>query len=156
MELLRLDLAVAETKSQAVKDSTKKNLLCQLAAYEKFCNRYFLQYFPCNNTQLCRFGQHLSASFSSPDSVGNYISGIRTCLALLGQEIPDVNDRQMKMFIPGLKRVMPHAVKQAEPVTPQLLVKISKVVNFKDQVEMVAWTALVGVLHVSVQEQFST
>ena len=68
--------------------------------------------------QLCRFGQHLSESFGSPDSVGNYISGIRTCLALLGQPIPDPNDRQMKMFMVGLKRAMPHAVKQAEPVTP--------------------------------------
>ena len=37
---------------------------------------------------------------------------------------------------------MPHALKQAEPVTPELLVKISKVVNFKDQVEMVVWTGL--------------
>ena len=38
---------------------------------------------------------------------------------------------------------MPHAVKQAAPVTPELLIKISKVVNYRDQVEMVAW---VGVL----------
>ena len=37
---------------------------------------------------------------------------------------------------------MPHAIKQAEPVTPELLIKLSKVVNYKDQVEMVAWTGL--------------
>ena len=28
------------------------------------------------------------------------------------------------------------------PMTPQLLVKLSKVVNYKDQVEVVAWTGL--------------
>ena len=102
-----------------------------------------MEYFPCNNRQLCRFGQHLSSTFESPEAVGNYLSGVRTCLALLGLQVPDVNDKQMKMFITGLKRVMPHAVKQAEPVTPELLLRISKVVNYKDQVEMVAW---VGVL----------
>ena len=133
---------VAATKGHSMKESTKKNLLCQLAAYEKFCNRYMLEYFPCNNQQLCRFKQHLSSSFESPESVCNYISGICTCLALLGFEVPDAADRQMKMFTAGLKRIMQHAVKQAEPVTPELLLKLSKVVNYKDQVEMVAWTGL--------------
>ena len=118
---MKLDLAVAATKGHSIKESTKKNLLCQISAYEKFCDRYLLEYFPCDNKQLCRFRQHLSSSFSSPEAVGNYLSGIRTCLALLGLEIPDTNDRQMKMFMAGLKRVMPHAVKQAEPVTPELL-----------------------------------
>ena len=93
-------------------------------------------------THNSRFGQHLSATFESPESVGNYLSGVRTCLALLGLQVPDVQDRQMKMFIAGLKRAMPHAIKQAEPVTPELLVKLSKVVNFTNQVEMVAWTGL--------------
>ena len=111
LELWILDLEVTATKSQSVKSSTKKNLLCQLSAYQKFCERYALSYFPCNNQQLCRFGQYLSRTFKSPDSVGNYLSGIRTCLALLGLEVPDANDRQMKMFTTGLKRAMPHAVK---------------------------------------------
>ena len=139
---MKLDLAVAHTKGQSVKESTKRNLLCQLNAYEKFCDRYLLEYFPCDNRQLCRFGQYLSSTFDSPEAVGNYLSGVHTCLALMGLEVPDVNDRQMKMFTMGLKRIMPHAVKQAEPVTPELLLRISKVINYKDQVEMVAWTRL--------------
>ena len=95
---MKLDLAVAHTKGQSVKESTKKNLLCQLNAYEKFCDRYLLEYFPCDNRQLCRFGQHLSSTSESPEAVGNYLSGVRTCLALMGLEEPDVNDRQMKIF----------------------------------------------------------
>ena len=125
-----------------MKESTKKNLLSQLTAYEKFYNRYLLIYFPLDNTQLCRFGQHLSATHTSPDSVNNYISGMRTCTALLGFEAPDVDDKQMKMFSTGLKRAMPHSIKQAEPVTPQLLVRLSKVINYNYQVEIVAWTGL--------------
>ena len=130
--LMQLDIGVANTKSHSIKESTKKNLLSQVAAYEKFCNRYLLNYFPCDNTQLCRFGQHLTDTHTSPDSIGNYISGIHTCMALLGRQVPDATDRQMKMFIAGLRRILPHAVKQAEPITPELLVRLSKVVNYKD------------------------
>ena len=125
-----------------MKESTKKNLLTQLNSYQKFCNRYMLQYFPCDNRQLCRFGQHLKSTFESPDAVGNYLSGIHTMLALLGLEIPDVKDRHMQMFITGLKRTMVHAVKQAAPVTPQILLCISKVVNYRDRIEVIAWTVV--------------
>ena len=135
-----MDKAVAKTKGQSIKESTRKNLICILGAYEKFCDTYMIVYFPCDNKQLCRFGQHLSKTFKSPEAVANYQSGVRTCLALLGLEVPDTNDRQMKMFAVGLKRIMPHAVKQAEPITPELLIRMSRVVKITDQVEKVAWT----------------
>ena len=141
VSLALLDVEVAATKGESIKESTKRNLLTHLNSYQKFCERYLLQYFPCDNRQLCRFQQHLSKSLQSPDSVGNYLSGIQTILALLGLEVPDVKDRQMQMFSTGLKRTMDHAVKQAAPVTPQLLVSMSKVVNYRDQIEVIAWTA---------------
>ena len=139
--LMQLDFQVAATKGESVKDSTKKNLLSQLNAYERFCNRYLLPLFPCDNRQLCRFGQHLMGDISAPSSVGNYLSGMHTIMALLGLEVPDVKDRQMQMFLTGLKRTMDHAIRQAAPMTPQLLIRISKVVNYKDKVEAIAWTA---------------
>ena len=57
-----------------------------------------------------------SVNTSAPHSSHQMQSAI-TCLgsghalALLGLEVPDVNDRQMRMFTTGLKRIMPHAVK---------------------------------------------
>ena len=136
---MKLDLQVAQTKSQSVKDSTKKNLLCHLRAYEKFCDRFLIDYFPCDNTQLCRFGEYLKNTFDSPEAVSNYISGIRTCLALMGWEVPSPQDRQMQMFLQGLRRTMIDAVKQAAPITPELLTRLSKVVKYSDTVELVAW-----------------
>ena len=73
--------------------------------------------------------------------VGNYLSGMRMMMALLGLDIPDVKDKQMQMFLIGLKRVMQHTVKQASPITPQILARMSKVVNYRDKVEVIAWTA---------------
>ena len=140
--LAQLDLEVAATKGESIKESTKKNLLTQIKAYQRFCDRYLLHYFPCDNRQLCRFGQYLSKTFQSPESVGNYLSGIRTMLAIVGMDIPDVKDRQMQMFSTGLKRTMQHAVRQAVPITPHLLIRMSKVVNLKDRIEVIAWTAV--------------
>ena len=141
IRLAVLDLEVAATKGKAIKESTKKNLITYLNSYEKFCNQFNLPYFPTDNKQLCRFGQYLARTFHSADSVGNYQSGVRTCQALLGYEIPSTQDKQMQLFTQGLKRVLLHEIKQAEPITPQLLLKISRVVDYTNHIEMVAWVA---------------
>ena len=36
---------------------------------------------------------------------------------------------------------MDHTIKQAEPITPQVLLRMSKVVNYRDRIETIAWTA---------------
>ena len=140
-----LDAQVAHTKGQSFKNSTKKNLLTQLSAYQKFCDKYQLPYFPADNKHICRFGQHLAQTFKSPDSVGNYLSAVRTFMALMGFPIPNPQEKRMQMFIQGLKRYMDHEVKQAAPITPELLLKISRVVDYTSQTDMVAWVAtLIG------------
>ena len=130
---------MAYTKGESLKDSTKKNLCSQLSAYEKFCNIFLLPYFPADNIQICRFGQYLAQTFQSPDAVGNYMSAVRTFMALLGLPIPNPQQKEMQMFVQGLKRVMDHEVKQAAPITPETLLKMSRVVDYTNQVDMVAW-----------------
>ena len=140
-----LDVEVAHTRGEALKDSTKKNLLTQLTAYKKFCDKYILQYFPADNTQICRFGQHLSKTFRSPEAMGNYMSAVRTFSALLGLPIPNPQQKEMQMFNQGLKRIMEHDVKQAAPISPEILLRMSRVVDYTKPTDMVAWVAtLIG------------
>ena len=144
VELLILDVEVANTRGESLRSSTKKNLLVQLKAYQEFCDRFLLNYFPADNKQICRFGQFLARIFSSPEAVGNYQSAVCTFSALLGLPIPNPSEKEMQMFTQGLKRVMDHEVKQAEPITPETLI-LSRVVDYTSQVDMVAWVAtLVG------------
>ena len=144
-ELLVLDAEVACTRGEALKDSTKKNLLTYLSAYQKFCDHYMLPYFPVDNNQICRFGQHLARTFQSPDAVGNYQSAIQTFSALLGLPIPNPLEKEMQMFSQGLKRIMEHEVKQAAPITPEILLRMSRVVDYTCQIDMVAWVGtLIG------------
>ena len=142
-----MDEMVAHTKSIAVKESTKKGYLTHLNAYIEFCDRFGFDYFPCDNLQLCRFGQFLVKyrGLKSAESVGNYISGIRTCMAMIGTQVPDPLEKQMQMFNQGLKALMPHETRQMKPITPEILLKIYDVVDFTNLTDMVAWVAtLIG------------
>ena len=47
---------------------------------------------------------------------------------------------------------MPNAVKQVEPMTPELLIKLSKVVNYKDPMELIAWTAVLLGFYMSLRK----
>ena len=124
--LLILDAEVAHTRGEALKGSTKKNLLVQLNSYQAFCDEFLLNYFPVDNKQICRYGQYLARTFKSPDAVGHYQSAIRT-------------------FTQGLKRVLEHEVKQAVPITPEILLKMSRVVDYTNHINMVAWVGtLIG------------
>ena len=120
----------------------KRNILTQLNTYQRFCDRYRLGYFPADNRQLCRFAQSLALSFESPESVGNYQSGICTCHAILGIEPPDIKEKQNQWFMLGLKHIMDHELKQASPITPEILVRMSTVVDYTNQTDMVAWVAI--------------
>ena len=48
----------------------------------------------------------------------------------------------MQMLIKGLKKTMTHITKQAAPITPDTLMILSKVVNCNDQIELLAWAAV--------------
>ena len=87
----------------------------------------------------------MARTFKSPDSVGNYLSAVRTFAALLGLPIPNAQEKEMKMFLQGLKRIMEHEVKQAAPITPELLLRMSRMVDYTSITDMVAWVAsLIG------------
>ena len=47
----------------------------------------------------------------------------------------------MRLFSQGLRRTLVHEIKQAEPITPQILLKLSYVIDYTDHIEMVAWVA---------------
>ena len=96
-----------------------------------------------DNRQICRFGQHLvNKGFTSAESVGNYMSGVRTCHALLGFPAPEATEKDMKMYTSGLRNILLHDVKQAAPITPEILLRLYHVVDFTDEIEMVAWVAV--------------
>ena len=78
-------------------------------------------------------------SLVSPQSVRNYVSGLKTIHALLDLSFPSLNSVQVRLTFKGLDRSVSHVVQRAVPVTPQILVKISKVMDMSVLEDAVSW-----------------
>ena len=115
-----------------------KNHRVMANAYQKFCLEYQLDPFPANKTQIRRYMAHLISTHGSAEAIANYISGARTLHEIAGFTPPDTDNILHKIQFRGVKRENIHQVKQAKPMTPELLLKISKIVDYQDQIQLVA------------------
>lgn len=133
---------VRKSKKNAFADGTRKNFATQWKAYLMFCLFFKFEVLPVNSEVLCLFAQFLSRSFKSIDSVRNYISGVK-CLARLfvGQEFSESFD--LKLILRGLRKAHLHVVKQADPITPELLCKICVLLDFRNSFDCTWWCCAV-------------
>ena len=122
--LSRLRAEVAVTRRSAYAEGSHKNLRVQWLTFIIFCMHYNLQIVPAEVETLSLFAQFLSRSFATVASIYNYLSGVRILHLYLGVSPPDLTDFSLKLVLTGLKRVKGHMVKQAAPITPELLVDI--------------------------------
>lgn len=151
ISVLSLDGLDKETTA-LVRDSyqpgTWSNLVTQISSYYEFCDRYQLQELPASSQQLTRYVVYLyKVKKLSSGSIQNYVSGVRTLHNLIGLPVPTQDAFLQKRIIAGIKNRLKNPVKQAVAVTPEMLRRISAVVDFKDNTEMVAWVAILMGFH---------
>lgn len=94
---------------------------------------------PVSTETLQLYAQFLSRTFSSVDSIKNYISGVRTMHLLLGINIDHINSFLVNLSLKGLSKLKLHMVKQAEPMTPQILKRIYHVLDTSSTEDTVYW-----------------
>ena len=82
---------------------------------------------------------YLTSTHESAKGIANYVSGIKSLHALAEYPIPDSEDYKSKILFGDIRREKIYQVKQAAPMTPDLLMKISYMVKYSDHVELVAW-----------------
>ena len=110
--------------------------------YSKFCSQFSLSKLPLSANNVIPFLQLYSESVSCHSTVANTLSSIKTVSKIKGsipsnQFLFDVN-----IFMSGLKRSLVMAVNQMAPVTPQLLLHLSKCVDFKSSFHVCMWAAM--------------
>ena len=116
-----LQSKVRHSMRAAFSEGTSKNLKVQWRGYFLFCKFYGLKLIPATVETLCLFGQYLSRSFKSVESVRNYISGVKTLHQLLVVKYPSDNMFQLTLVMRSLARSHPHLPQKALPMTPQIL-----------------------------------
>ena len=94
---------------------------------------------PSTTETLSLYTQFLSRTFRSVQSIKNYISGIKTMHMLLGYSTDSINDFMINLGLRGIARLQPHCVKQAEAITPAILLSIYSVLDMADKHDVVYW-----------------
>lgn len=114
---------------QAFAPGTYKNLELQWATFVNFCAFYDLQYAPVDEETLVLFLKFLELNLKAPRSVQNYLSGVQTVQHWLGHCTKAFKSLRVRHMLRAIFRTSQHKVKQAQPITPQLLCKIKASLN---------------------------
>ena len=85
------------------------------------CEFYGLRPVPTSTETLCLYGQFLGRSFSSVESVKNYISGVKTLHYMHDIKFPLDNKVQLDLMLRDMARKSLHMPKRALPITPEIL-----------------------------------
>ena len=118
---------------------THKNLIIQWETFLMFCLHFKLVFVPASSYTCRLYAQFLSRSFKSVNSIRNYISGVKTLHALLGFETDQFSEFSLVLFFRGLARLNPHCVKQANPITLEILIGIYNSLDFSVKSNVVYW-----------------
>jgi len=120
-------------------EGTRRNLKIQWESFLLFCTYFSFCYLPASTRTLQLYAQFLSRSFKSVASIRNYLSGIRTIHQLMGYSLDDMNQFLINFTLKGIARVKGHAIKQAEPMTTEILTLIYQSMNFKNSDDHIYW-----------------
>lgn len=137
MNCLKADLKTSRRSAYA--EGTTRNMKVQWESYLMFCIYFGLQYLPSSTETLCLYAQFLSRTFKSTHSIKNYISGVKTMHYLLGHSTEKINDFLINLSVRGIARLNPYCVKQACPITPDILMQIAMVMDLSNKSDMVYW-----------------
>ena len=97
---------------------------------------------PSHRVAINKFARYLANGVTSYGTVTGYISTIKKIHELGGFPYPR-NMPRLQHERAALKIELAHLIKKAPPITPQMLMKIYQHVNLKDEVDIVAFAALV-------------
>lgn len=137
MEVLQKEVKLS--MKAAFSKGTSKNLKIQWRSYLLFCQFHGLKAIPATVETLCVYAQFLIRSFSSVESVKNYISGIKTMHLMLDVKFPSENLVQLNLLYKGMARKNPHLPHKALPVTPQILQDMFRFLNTRTSVDATFW-----------------
>ena len=139
----KLEMDLQTTRASAYAKGTLKNLACQWRAFRCFSISINLFQWPVSEHTLCLFAQFLAYSFHSVSLVKNYLVGIKTIHVLCKARPPNLSNIEVRLTLMGLNKTMVNVVKQAEPITPEILLDIVVHLDLTKRMDLVFWGVLV-------------
>ena len=131
------------TQTSAYAKGTLKNLACQWRAFRRFSIKFHIWDWPVKEHTICLFAQFLAYSFYSSASVKNYLVGIKTIHVLFKATPPDLSNIEVKLTLMGLNKTLLNPVRQAQPITPDIMLDVVAYLDLSKQFDLVFWGVLV-------------
>jgi len=135
-----LESEVNLSKRSAFAPGTRQNLNTQINSFLAFCYFFNKPWLSADSLTLSLYAQFLARSFKSPDSIKNYIKGVKTLYILLDKPTKIFDELGLKMTLKGIARLKKHVPKRAEPVTPKILLEIHSLLDMSIHLHAVFWS----------------
>lgn len=134
-----LTVQAHQREKQAYAPGTYKNLEIQWACYKNFCAFYKLQLLPAQEETLVLFIKFLELNMKSPKTVYNYLLGAKIMHIWHAQDVSAFNSLRVKHMLRAVVKMSNHVVKQAHPITPQILARIRATLDFNKVDDITFW-----------------
>ena len=130
---------VSASQKQAYAPGTFDNLTYQWVRYLHFCSYFEKVPLLATPEVITAYAQHVANSVKSYDTVINYLSGVKTLHKILQKDFRTFSSFSLRLALQGIKRTRHHVVKQAEPITPKILMKMHDKLDFDQELDRVFW-----------------
>ena len=121
----------------AYAEGTFANLNNQCVKFLEFCVKFGLVAVPASGATLAWYSQYLSKQLKSHGSLVGYMAGVKKLHEVMGVNTLSFSNLVLKLTLQGLKRINPHVVRRARPITPDLLQKIYTMLNMDNIIDAV-------------------
>jgi len=135
-----LDGRVRWLQGQVFATSTRLTYASQRKLYFHFCALAGISPVPLSQENACRYIAFLSGKLAF-NSLKQYLNVVRILHLEAGHVNPFHNCWHIDMLLKGTKRVLGAAIKQKLPITPQILRRMFKLVNFSSPLDVTFWAA---------------
>jgi len=137
------NLLVTEGKElikEAFAEGTMKNLESQWNKFHSFCEYCKIdEYATITPEVLVAYIAWLCRSMKSQTSVANYVNGIKTLHVLKNRGLGAFNDISVTLALRGVARRLRHTTKQAQPMTPPILMKLLPLLDITTPLGATYW-----------------
>ena len=141
-ELNQLRRDALRSKRAAFAEGTVKNLMWQWRLFIMFCIFFKFKLLPATVECLCLYAQFLSRSMQATDTIRNYLSGVRTLHVLCDVTYLGKESIELKLMLRGLSRRNPHMVKQAAPLSPNILFRLAATLDLNKPLDVTMWSLM--------------
>ena len=139
--MYRLKCDLRQTQSKAYASGTLRHFLSSWGSFKDFCSYFEFVVLPASEETVALYIQCLSRSVRAVSTIKNHVSAIRWVHKLNRAVPPEFTDLDILMALKGLSVDRGLAVRQAAPITPQILAKFYSHLDLT-QPEDIAWWAL--------------